>query len=122
MGFIHRRLADSATLFMLIMGLWSLVLYIRNRPLDGNFFGIVAVGELLLVAQATLGTALIIGGAAAPRPFLHYLYGIFALLVLPSIYYYTRGDESRRAALIWFFTGIFMFGLALRLVGMGSFG
>jgi len=117
---LHLGLANTTTLFMFIMGIWALVHYIRNRPLDGNFFGIVAVGELLLIFQASLGLLLVLSGARPPRPFLHFLYGIFATLVLPSIYYYTRGDEQRRAALVWFFAGIFMFGLALRLIGMGS--
>ena len=122
MNFIHRGLANTVVLFMLIMGLWALVHYVRNRPLDGNFFGIVAVGEILLLVQAALGLVLVLRGFVAPRPFLHYLYGVFALLVLPAIYYYTRGDQDRRAALIWFFTGIFMFGLGLRLIGMGAVG
>jgi heme A synthase len=122
LNFIHRGLANTVILFMFIMGIWALVLYFRNRSLDGNFFGIVVVGEILLVVQVSLGFLLVLQGFVPPRPFLHYLYGIFALLVLPAIYYYTRGDLDRRAALIWFFTGIFMGGLALRFLGMGSLG
>ena len=102
------------------MGLWALALYIRNRPLDGNFFGIVAVGEILLFVQASLGGLLMLSGFWPPRPYLHILYGIFAVVVLPAIYYHTRGDDQRRAALVWFFAGIFLFGLALRLIGMGA--
>jgi len=122
MNFIHRGLANTTILFMFLMGIWALIYYFRGRNLDGNFFGIVAVGELLLVVQSTLGAILMFSGFVPPRPFLHYLYGVFSLLVLPAIYYYTQGDQDRRAALIWFFTGIFMFGLILRFVGMGSLG
>jgi heme A synthase len=122
MNLIHRGLANTATLFMLIMGLWALVHYFRNRTLDGNFWGIVAVGEGLIFVQVTLGVLLVLQGFVPPRPALHYLYGVFAVLVLPAIYYYTGGDQDRRAALIWCFTGIFMFGLALRLIGMGALG
>lgn len=121
MNNIHATLANTTILFMGIMGLWALVLYIRNRPLDGNFFGIVAVGELLLVFQAVLGLLLVLQGFRPSRPFLHFLYGTFALLVIPAVYYYTRGDEQRRAALVWFFVGLFMVGLSLRLIGMGAF-
>ena len=119
---IHSGLANTASLFMLILGLWSLYYYIRNQLLDGSFFGIVAVGEILLIVQALLGLTLVLSGAQASRPFLHYLYGFFSILVLPAVYYYTNGDEQRRAALIWCFTGIFLFGLSLRLIGMGQFG
>ncbi len=118
--FLHNRLAQTTWLFMLIMGLWALGHYIRNQPLGGQFLGIVAVGEILLIVQALLGFSMILfGGLMPPRAALHLLYGIFALVVLPAIYYYTRGEQDRRAALVWFFTGIFMFGLALRLITMG---
>ena len=104
---------------MLIMGLWALVHYFRHQPLRGQFLGIVAVGEILLVAQALLGYGMILfGGLTHPRGILHFLYGTFALVVLPAIYYYTRGGQDRRAALIWFFTGIFMVGLSFRLITM----
>ena len=122
---IHRGLANTTWLFMLIMGLWALGHYIRNRPLDGNFFGIVAVGEILLVVQVILGVLMLLLSRLAllpPRPFLHFLYGAFSLLVLPSIYYYTKGAQDRRAMLIWFFTGLFLFGLALRLLTLARFG
>ena len=122
MNLIHRGLANTVTLFMLIMGLWALVHYFRNRALDGNFWGIVAIGEILIFVQVALGTLLLLQGFGAPRPALHYLYGGFALLVLPAIYYYTQGEQDRRAALIWCFTGIFMFGLSLRFIGMGTLG
>ena len=55
LNFIHRGLANTVILFMFIMGIWALVLYIRNRPLDGNFWGIVAVGEILLIVQISMG-------------------------------------------------------------------
>ena len=119
---IHAGLANTVSLFMFILSVWSLYYYIRNKLLDGSFFGIVAVGEILLIFQAALGFILVLGGSQAQRPFLHYLYGIFSLLVLPAVYYYTNGDEQRRAALIWCFTGTFLFGLSLRLIGMGQFG
>lgn len=122
MSTLHHGLANTTTLFMLIMGIWALVLSFRSRPLDGSFFGIVAVGEILLVVQVSLGLILVLGGSTPPRPFLHYLYGVFALFVLPAVYYYTHGGHDRRAALMWFFTGIFMFGLALRFSSMGRFG
>ena len=122
---IHRGLSNTIWLFMLIMGLWALAHYLRNRPLDGNFFGIVAVGEILLLVQSVLGGLILLFSGLTilpPRPSLHFLYGTFSLLVLPAIYYYTRGAQDRRAMLIWFFTGLFLFGLALRLRTMGSFG
>ncbi|MEM7034850.1 MAG: hypothetical protein AAF629_35240 [Chloroflexota bacterium] len=119
---IHSGLANTTSLFMFVMGVYALYYYARNRLLDGRFFGIVAIGELLLIFQSGLGLLLIFNGRQAQRPELHYMYGFFSLLVLPAVYYYTTGDESKRAALIWSLTGLFLFGLSLRLVGMGQFG
>ncbi len=55
---IHTRLADSATIFIAVLGVWALFLRLRSRPLDGNWFGAAMIGELLLVAQALLGVYL----------------------------------------------------------------
>ena len=121
--FLHTRLAQTTWLFMLIMGLWALAYYVRNRALDGSFLGIVVVGEILLIMQGAVGGIILAFSQFRPaRPLMHFLYGAFALCFLPAIYYYTRGEQDRRAALIWFFSGIFMFGMALRLISTATSG
>ena len=59
---LHTGLANTVSLFMLIMGVWALFYYIRNQALDGSFFGIVAVGEILIFVQATFGLLLLLSG------------------------------------------------------------
>ena len=53
--FIHERLANSASWFILILALWAVVQFIRNRPLDGAWMGAAVIAEGLLIFQALLG-------------------------------------------------------------------
>jgi len=115
--FIHGRLAQTIWMFMLIVGLWAGFYYLRAKPLDGQFFGIIAVGEILMASQAVLGLTMLIGWGVKPENLIHFLYGALSVLVFPAIYYYTQDEEDRRAALIWALAGFFLFGLSLRAIG-----
>jgi heme A synthase len=96
---IHTGLASTASLFVGILALWALYLGIRNRSWDGAWLGAAIIGELLLVAQGLVGGYLYLTGlgAALPRPFLHILYGITAIITLPAAYTYLGGMENNRA-------------------------
>ena len=61
--FIHANLANTVMLFMLIAGTWGVVLHFRKQGIGGNYWGILAVGELLVLAQGALGGILWVGGA-----------------------------------------------------------
>jgi hypothetical protein len=94
---VHVRLSNTAGLFLAILALWALWLRIRSRPLDGNWFGAMVIGELLLIAQALIGLYLYYGqglGVALPRPFLHILYGLVALIAMPAAYSYFNSLED----------------------------
>jgi heme A synthase len=95
---IHSRLASTASLFIGILALWALFLRFRGRGLDSSWIGAAVVGELLLIAQGLLGGYLyLIGfGAALPRPFLHILYGVVAVITLPAAYTYFGQLEDER--------------------------
>lgn len=112
--FLHDRLANAAIIFALILGLWGLYKYARGEGVDGNYLGAVAVAELLIVVQILLGVVLFAGGARPARSSMHILYGIAALISFPAAYAYTRGDQSRRAMLVWGLVGLFVFGCAMR--------
>ena len=115
--FIHGRLSQTAWLYMLILAAWAGFHYFRKRKLDGQFFGIVAIGEILMVAQAALGAIMFFGWNIQPGKIVHLLYGTLSILVFPSVYHYTQGGEDRRAAMMWTLAGLFMFGLSLRAIG-----
>jgi hypothetical protein len=113
---IHASLANTAVLFVAALGLWALGLRLMNRPLDSNWRGAAIIGELVIVAEAVLGGALYLFGSssALPRPFLHILYGIVALICLPAAqsYFGNVKDENVKtlamAAVCAFLWGILL--------------
>ena len=114
---IHARLANTAALFIGILGLWALFLRFRNQSLEGGWLGAAVIGELLILAEGLLGLYLYLQGlsGALPRPFLHILYGLVAIITLPAAYGYFGNLEDRRAktlgmALVCFF----LWGILLR--------
>lgn len=114
---IHDGLANTAWLFFLIIGLWGIYRAVRGYATDGSYLGAVAVGQLIFVVQAVVGGILwfTVGSGSIPRPGIHLLYGIFALVFLPFVYLVLiKGDDSNRAQWIWAFSTLFMFGIALR--------
>ena len=113
---LHNRVGNAAWLFMAILGLWSFINYIRGRGVDGNMIGIIVVGELMVLVQASLGVILWLSGLFPARA-IHFLYGSLAVLTLPALWVYTRGATDRRASLIWGLAGLFLLGLTLRAIG-----
>lgn len=116
---IHGRLANTAVLFTLVVGLWALFNYIRRQGLSSSYWGTLVIGELLLAAQGLVGVVMFAAGGRPPR-LIHFLYGVLVLLVWPGVYVYTEGRGTRREALIYGLASLFLCGLALRSIGTGS--
>ena len=110
---LHVILGRALRLFSLVVTLWSLILFVRRRDLEGNFWGTVVVGEALALAQGALGLARFLAGAAPARS-VHFLYGVLGLLIWPAAFAFTRGRSGRREALIWAATSLFLFTLTFR--------
>ncbi|MFQ5595453.1 MAG: hypothetical protein ACE5HA_15000 [Anaerolineae bacterium] len=112
---VHARLANTAVLFALVVGLWALLNYVRRQGLSPGYWGTLVIGELLLVAQAVVGVVMYFQGGRPPR-IIHFLYGVLVLLVWPGVYAYTEGRDTRREALIYGLASLFLCGLALRSI------
>ena len=82
LNLIHSRVADSAVMFLGILAVWALFQRLRSRPLDGNWYGAALLAEILLLVQFGLGWVLYFQGfdALLPRPFMHILYGVVAVI------------------------------------------
>jgi hypothetical protein len=116
---IHAGIANAMVLFTLIAGVWGIVAYLRGRGVEGNFWGILAVGELTFILQAALGVVLLIIGAQLDRS-VHILYGVVAAITLPGYYAYTRGRDDRQAALIYGILSIFLSLISVRAITTGG--
>jgi hypothetical protein len=111
---IHGALANACLIFSLIIAGYGFLLYLRRLGIDSNFWGTVAAGELLFLAQGVLGVILYASGLRAARTLVHALYGIVLVISLPGAYALTRGRDTRREALIYAIIGLFLAGVTLR--------
>lgn len=114
---IHSGLANTAVMFIGILGLWALFLRFRRQPLDGAWFGAAVLAVLLLVAQAIIGTVLYAQGfgVVLQRPFLHILYGVVAIVTLPAAYaYFGQLENENVKTVAMAVTCIFLWGILQR--------
>lgn len=115
---LHRVLSNTTWLFFLLIGIWGMYRAIRSYGVDGSYLGAMAVGEILFVVQALLGVILLFGSASPGRS-VHLLYGVFAVVAMPGLFAYLRGDDSNNAQWAYAIMTLFLFGVALRAIGTG---
>lgn len=113
---LHDRLSITMVAFAAIGAVWGLILYARKRGVDGNYWGVLATGELLFLAQAVVGLVLWLQGLRPART-IHLLYGTIAVLTLPAYYLFSKGRDDRRAALGYGLILLFLAGISLRAIG-----
>ena len=116
---MHDRVATTVMLYMFAVGFWALYSYVRGESLGGSVAGALAIGQALVVVQALLGAALYLGGGRATT-FVHYLYGVTAILMLPFAWSYMRERAPRQGLLIYALLALFIGGLAIRGMTTGS--
>jgi uncharacterized membrane protein len=120
---LHQGLSNMAWMFFLAIGLWGLYRAIRSEGVDGSYLGAAAVGQILFWVQGVLGVILWINGrlVALQRAEVHILYGAFVMVFLPFMYITAlRGDDSNRGMWVLAFSNLFLFGVALRLIELGT--
>jgi hypothetical protein len=116
---VHARLATSMLLFLGVAGLWGIGSSLLKRGMTPAYWGLLAIGELLILAQAIVGAALWLEGARPARG-IHLLYGAVALLTLPGYFAYSRGQENPRTAQIYGLICLFLVGISLRAMGTAT--
>jgi hypothetical protein len=113
--YVHDRLANAMLLFTFIAGVWGLVRYAAKHPVGGNYWGVLAAGELLFFVQGALGATLFLTGAR-PAQSIHILYGVVAVVTLPIYYGISHGRDDRRAVLVYGLLCLFLTGVTLRAI------
>ena len=64
---VHARLANSMLIFLSVAGVWGLAVFFLRRSITGGYWGILAVGEILILAQMIVGIILWIDGGRPAR-------------------------------------------------------
>lgn len=116
---IHQALANACLMFSLIIAGYGGWRYLRQQGVDGNFWGVLAAGELLFLAQVVVGLVLLASGLRPARTAVHLLYGAMLVLTLPTAYVATRAADTRREALLYAAIGLFLAGASLRAMTTG---
>jgi hypothetical protein len=119
LSMIHANLANTSLLFAVIAGIWGIALRLRKKGIEGNYWGILAVGELLFLGQGLLGAYLWISGARPGRMGIHILYGIVLIIGLPAYYAITKGRDDENAALAYGALCLFLAAITLRATATG---
>ena len=116
---MHARLLVTILLFFGALALWGFVNYLRGEGVTGSYKGALAIGVLLILAEALIGVILFASGARPGRPGIHILYGIVAVITVPGAFAYTRGRDGRWEQLIYVTVCLFLCGIVLRALTTG---
>jgi hypothetical protein len=119
---IHHYIAYSVPAGFLLMGLWAIVAFVRNKAPGSNFWRLVGLIQAILGVQIIIGAILFIAGGRpnsnAPE-WLHYVYGgLFPLALLFLAHRYGRRTEGI-AWMAFGLAGLVIFGLTFRALQTG---
>ena len=118
---IHARLANTALFYTIILAVWALWRFFRRQSVDSSYWGALVIGEVLFLIQGALGAFLFFSGIGElTRGLIHILYGVVSVLVIPAVFLFTRGDESRRVMLIYGASLLFLMGIIFRSMATGG--
>jgi hypothetical protein len=117
--YLHQGLARTLILYLLICTAWGWLNVFRRAGVGRAYLGTLAIAEVVLVAQALLGGALVLAGYQ-PATWLHAVYGALAGLTLPAVHGYARAQPHRRAPLAYALAALFVFALVLRALTTGT--
>ena len=102
MATVHMVVGALLITVNLAVAAWGLVAYRRNAAPGRAFTQALALGQTLVLAQATLGLVLLSDGLR-PADGLHFAYGLLPLLTV-AYPYALRGEDGRRN-LLYFSVG-----------------
>lgn len=117
---IHDRLSVSIVLYLFIMTVWSFYRAFRRQEIDSSVWGAIVIGEILILAQITLGIILWLSSIRPEGGWMHILYALVTALTLPAVYAFTHGRETKRETLIYALAFLALIGLAGRAITTGG--
>ncbi len=113
---LHTVLSRTSVLFFAALGIWGLYRAFRGRQVNSSYLAALVLGEAVFALQAIFGLILIIAGGRPDR-MIHLLYGAVALIALPALFAYMKGDDSNQAQWYYGILTILLVGIAFRAIG-----
>ena len=118
---VHSRLANAAILYAGVMALWAIFQYIKKSKVTSSYWGAAVIAEVLILIQGAIGLYIYASGTGyLARSFMHILYGIVAVLIIPGVFLFTKGSEERRVTGIYAIAFIFLAGILIRSMSTGG--
>jgi hypothetical protein len=96
---IHTISFNMHILFSLILGIWGMLLALRNQSISGNYWGSVATSTIVAGVVLLLGVIMTLQGLRPQRIVTYYLYMLWLVIIMPGLYSLLRGRDDRSAAL-----------------------
>lgn len=117
---VHDGLSRSITLYFFALGAWAFLRFIRKQGIDGSYFGALVIGAILPVVQGLIGAyQWITFGIPPARGWFHVLYGVVAIIAIPAVYTYTKGQDTRRELIVYASAMVFAAFIAIRAIVTG---
>ncbi len=116
---LHCRVAVALIFFATALGIWGIFAFLRGMGVTGSYLGALIIGEILIVAEAVVGVALLVSGNF-PVDGLHLLYGVVTPLAWAAVFVYTRGAQTKREMMIYALMSFFVAGLGIRGIMTGG--
>jgi uncharacterized membrane protein len=114
---IQTRLYAACLIYSLAVGGWAFYNAFKGRTLSSNFWGTLAINEVLFIITALFDLILILNGGILPgRPGVHLLYTATGVLTIPLIYTLTQGKATHREASFYGTACLFLAGIAIRAI------
>jgi hypothetical protein len=110
---LHGRLATVLVLYYSAVGVWGIVLGIRNVGPTPSFRGGVVIAEIAAIAQGLFGV-LLFAFYRPPSESLHILYGFALALAMPLAASIVRDRTPRGQSVALGLAALFTAGLAIR--------
>lgn len=110
---VHGRAASALVLYYTAVGLWGLVLGVRNSGPTSGYRGAVAIAVIASVVQGALGFVVFFF-LRPPPDLVHVLYGFALVLAMPLAASIVRDRAPRGQSIALGLAALFTAGLAIR--------
>jgi CDP-diglyceride synthetase len=114
--FLHTLGARVLVLFAVALAIWGTYQYFRKAEVSAGFRSSYVIMAGVTAVQGIVGLAAFAAGGR-PTTLLHFVYGAFAVLFLPGVYFWAHRGNRRREAVIlagasWVVSIAFLRGIA----------
>lgn len=111
---MHTNLLFTILFVCAGLTLWATIGFVRRNTLSAHFYALLAIGELLLLAEFCIGALIFLQGMRPARLEPHIMYGVVAIVILPAAHLFARGRAGRQPQAIYALSSLFLCAIVLR--------